>query len=255
MPRKNQNKNKRRNRRNRKLKRRNNFRLTTARQFYDLADRTICLIRVCEAFTDDPAQPVLKYTWIGNGLFNPFGTSGNAQPSWFKPWMAMYAKYRILGSSIQLQMTNTTNSDPYEVSVYPTVDSTIVNSVAEAKTQPFNRSRLVGPLSGMSNSTVRNRMVSKKMFGRGVMGDEGFAGDFTSNPANKWYWQVFFQTIIGSNVKPSFIATVSFNVIFYGRLSQGETTPLLAKLWDHKQQTQSPILFVSECKEYKMDEL
>lgn len=215
----------------RRLDRKSRFMLTTSFQNNDLSDRCKCICAVSEAFTDVPGNPVLKYSFVANGMFDPFGTSSDAQPSWFKPWMALYGKYRVVGASIDLQCTNVGTASPYEICVYPSDDGTIVNSVVEANTQPFSTRKLIGMSSGMSIGYLKNTMVSKKMFGRSVMGDENFAADVTSNPPFKWYWHIFISTLDGTNVTPSFICKIYFHVFFYGRLSQGMTSPGLQGLW------------------------
>lgn len=217
----------------------NKLRLSTSIEQTDLSDRTICNIAVSEAFSDDPGTFQNQYTFVANGLFNPLGSSGDGQPSWFKPWMAMYAKYRVVSSSIQLQCTNewttamgvNTYYHPYEIVVYPSVSSTFPSTVVGAKTQPFAVSKLIGPATGSSNGTVFNLIAASKVFGRNVMGDENFSGDFGDNPNNKFYWQIYAETLYGTNIYSSFIATVRFRVIFYGRLPQDLTAPSLSALY------------------------
>jgi len=217
---------------NRKFIRNNRSSLSTSIQQRDIADRNICNVAVSEWFNDNPASTNQTYTWVANGLFDPLGTSGTAQPSWFQPWMAMYAKYKVISSSIQLQCTNTTN-DPMEIVVYPTLVTAPLSTVVAAKTQPFAASKLIGPSSGSSNGVIRNYIVSSKLFGRNVMGDETFAGNLGTNPASKWYWQIFCTSLSTDYILLNFIVTIRFKVIFYGRLTQDLTTPSLTNYYQH----------------------
>jgi hypothetical protein len=209
-----------------RLSRNSRSSLSTSVQQRDIADRNICNVAVSEWFNDNPSSTNQTYTWIANGLFDPLGTSGSAQPSWFQPWMAMYAKYKVISSSIQLQCTNTTN-DPMEIVVYPTLVTAPLSTVVGAKTQPFSTSKLIGPSSGSSNGVIRNFIVSSKLFGRNVMGDETFAGNIGTNPASKWYWQIFCTSLSSDYIEVNFVLTMRFKVIFYGRLTQDLTTPSL----------------------------
>jgi len=159
------------------------------------------LFEVSEIFDMQASSQVFTTNLVANGLFNPGGTNFNAQPVGFNEYMALYTKYRVLKSSISLQIIN--NGDAAItgawIVVYPSVvSSSLAGSVATATCQPKSKSVFLGNYQGVGIARLRNQCTSQVAFGESAMLDENFSGDFGSNPAYKWYWIINLYSLAGS---------------------------------------------------------
>lgn len=154
--------------------------------------------------------------YSGNSLFDPDVSGVGSQPYWFDQWAAMYGKYRVVKSRIELELVNT-GSVHVDVCLVPTVGSPTDTSIYNISEWKYARKvPLAINTGGPSVRNVTMTMKTEKVFGLSktqMFDEDGYAADYTTNPAFRWYWQVFAQTVGGLTTTPA--VTIGVRVTYY----------------------------------------
>jgi hypothetical protein len=212
-------------------KRRGNSGIKTVSVGRNLADRVVTTIMVTEGEINEPLFFQDFQIFVANSLYNPLGTGGGAQPAYFNFWMAGFVKYRVLMSSIRVEFNNP-NATPVLVCVLPTLYTTQFSDITSAEDQRYAKSTLLSPAgTGKTQKNITTSMNSSKIFGKNCRFDENYAGDFGHSPNFKWYWQVYAETLDGSDITDQFVVKIKFRTEFYGLLPQTQTQPMLQSLF------------------------
>lgn len=161
----------------------------------------------------------------GNGLWDPRAGVINDQPTGFDQWMALYGRYRVLGSKIVVRFMNQSN-DPISVIVWPQIQSALPSTKPDVwKTQSYCQVKGVGPISGSTNCEIRSYMSSRNLYGYEEIGQNYlFSGSASANPANMWYWVVGLHKINANSLESVFCeVTIEYYCQFYDKLVLAES--------------------------------
>lgn len=184
-------------------------------------------LRVSEYFQDTNGTDTLNYIFIANGLYNPYATYASTQPAGFNYYMSAYLKYRVLGCKIRVRSVNTTTTGQW-LAIYPTLQNIPFTTIVQAETQKYSMLKIAGSKDSTPIISLNKFCTSRQIFGHNPYDDEDFSGDFGSNPPFKWYWVLLFYNP-GGVVTTSCVIDMEFDIVFYGRKTQDESTPSLMK--------------------------
>jgi len=137
----------------------------------------------------------------GNSIFDPDLTGTGGQPYLVDQWAAVYGYYTVIGSSIEVtSMVNAGSAATQRHGVTPATTSTVFGTTDQELSEERPYTKAVTPVMGGSaasntgQSVIRTYMSTAKINGmvrRQVEGDMQFAGLFSGNPANQWFWHVW----------------------------------------------------------------
>jgi hypothetical protein len=134
---------------------------------------------------------------------------------------AIYGAYRVTGSDIMVEATNSSPTHPVRLIVGATnVDpggtpsAAYVLSLAE---QPYAKSTIVS-LAGGPASKIKNQLSTERIYGNPMVKyDDNFSAPTTASPSNNWWWvigiyaQSLFTQVFTVNV------TMEVDIEFYNR--------------------------------------
>ncbi len=167
------------------------------------------------------AATTLGHVFTMNGLFDPDVTGAGAQPLGFDQWMAFYAKYRVISSSITVRANNLRTVEPVMLNLVPSRDSALLTDVSEIAEQPYSTKKIMSPRAG-GNDTVRlnNHLSIAKFAGiRSVNYDTQYSGNSSTNPDRPFFWQVYFTVVdgVGLEINATFQTEIVYTVELYNR--------------------------------------
>ncbi len=155
----------------------------------------------------------------GNGLLDPTGGMGNAQPIGYGELSAIFQQYTVFGSSIKVNGRNLDDQGLYVV-IYPTTEPQHKTSVTSCLALPnvvYTHTGVGG--SGDDVFSLSNYSTTAAQFGKSrtaVQNDDTFSALVTANPSELWNWNLqFFNEDNSSAVSISYNVVVTYYVDFF----------------------------------------
>lgn len=180
-------------------------------------------LKYCQAvvFTGGAATNLAQFR--ATSLFAPSLTLSGHQPFLFDQYAALYDRYMVYGSSINIQCMSDASS-VVQASVWPATDNSAPTPTVElARELPYSRSVLLpdGPVGGNSKVLNSVRMTTKRMRGGAVLDDQ-WGALTTASPTRQWFWNLFAGTLNGSaSSASSYMVTIYYRCRFHKRVNQG----------------------------------
>ena len=150
----------------------------------------------------------------------PDYTSAGHQPRYFDQYSAVYSKYVVSSSSIRVSVMNNAGTSPVFVVVFPATDIPALLTGAPAAEYPrAKQSKLLG-VAGYQTATVSHRAATTTVLGLRPyqLNDLDFSSLVGSNPAQLWYWNLFFQNVNATNMTVSVSIEMEYNCEFFDRI-------------------------------------
>lgn len=203
---------------------RNRITTRTTRALTGIPDRT----RVKLAYTlfvsfTPTGTPDYGYFMRGNGPYDPdFSAVLGNQPTGWDQWVPFYSRSRTYASSLRVNALNrgTTLTSNQIITIVPVLNTNPVPNFEQASTLPYNRSKMIGPVSSGSNGVfLKNYMSTKKMYGQQVTQDDAFSSLNTTTPNRQWYWLINAATLdLTSTVALDLKITITYYIEFFDRV-------------------------------------
>jgi hypothetical protein len=200
------------------------------------------LVRSTVSLAPSAVRTVLRYTratavvgavgatatqiFSGNSLFDPDVTGAGGQPLGFDQWAAMYLKYRVLASSIEVNLATPGAASNAEALAYfvltPSNDASAFTTLEAGASQPYAKEWIMNGISGSfmfkpttsSMETALIMGVSKQS----VLTDDELSALTTASPANQWYWRISGRAAdSAATIAVQMTVTVSYLCDFYER--------------------------------------
>jgi len=132
----------------------------------------------------------------------------------FNELAGLYARYRVLASTIKVECANVSNLNPLMLVVAPTnLDPGATPSSAyilALKEQPYAKAISV-PLVGGPLGVIESRMTTEKIFGsKMVLFDDAFQAGIATVPTNNWFWVISWYSF--QLIATSFVTNVTIEV-------------------------------------------
>lgn len=184
------------------------------------------------ADSDDLTASVGAFSWQfrGNGPFDPDVTFVGVQPPAYDQWAALYQRYTVISSSIQVRAISRSVSNCMRVAVAPAADNSAVPSFDALSGFRYS---VVGDTTGGANGiTLRQRCKTAVVMGtteRSVLDSAQAAFDAaaTGLPGQQWFWNIAVETS-GSSDSVSLFVIVKYKLRFWRPVTQ--STSLTASL-------------------------
>lgn len=201
-------------------------------------DRQFKKMTVSGIFSTGSVAAIQNFQFSGSSVFDPFQSSGAAQPPGFDGMATQYSHYSVHASSCYVEPVSgitVTTGNPHIYTLYP-VTSTQVTLVQDGMSQAYSRTCLFNPSSGSSTGTdpgafsyhpkpyVYQKLKTDKFWRPGAAAvDDRVSSAVTTNPAEQWFWIVQIDTIDSSSTfTSSFICKITYYVEFYGRTGDNQ---------------------------------
>lgn len=155
----------------------------------------------------------------GNSVYDPQYSAGGHQPLFFDQYIAVYEKYRVIGSSVRLQITNE-STQALNVAILPT--STPISLTTFQAVLEQNRSSAIRtvPPSQYLISTQKRYCSTRQATGatKSELYDQDYAGTFNSDPVNLWYWNFYLNSVDNvTAIDARILLTITYYVEFFDR--------------------------------------
>ena len=165
-------------------------------------------------------------TFRGNGAYDPDVAIGGHQPLAYDQLAALYSKYYVHGSRIEISVMN--NQDPGAVThlnktitlvCYPSVRATPVsNGMANLIEQPYAQRVQTSPVltaGARKNLSMQYRNTSE-VFGSSST-DQDFKAEVTATPAKEWFWVIWAGCEGQEPINISLTVKIYYDVTFFAR--------------------------------------
>ena len=162
-----------------------------------------------------------EYAFRGNSCFHPDAITGGHQPLYYDQYSLLYDKYRVMGSSIKIDVINSSGTSTMFYAIEPNTDDASIGDVSTFYEQTRSGAPKIVPIAGRLSSKMVKYVSTRRVCGltKSQMMDDTFASRTNNNPNNVWYWNLFFQSMDGTaHVTGYFMVKITYYVQFYDRL-------------------------------------
>jgi len=163
------------------------------------------------------------YRFQPTGAFDIDPSIGGTVPPGFAEMALLYNSYRVKGSRITVEASNTAPAQAVQLTVFPTnVDPGASPSgtfITSARENPYAISKMCAPVGGQAVKIVTN-MSTQKMFGNPMTNyDDNFSALVNAIPVNNWYWIIVFYSpaTIASTYPFLMSVLIEVDIEFYDR--------------------------------------
>lgn len=165
--------------------------------------------------------PYFQYIFRGNSLFDPNLTGTGHQPMYFDQYAALYSRYRVIGSAIQLDVVNISGDSALFYVCEPNTDQSTIVDISTLYEQARSGAPKIIPIAQRITSRMKKYASTKKVCGltRTQLFDDTFAASTVSNPSNTWFWNILFASVDGVTVPAGqLIVKITYYCQFFDRL-------------------------------------
>lgn len=166
----------------------------------------------------------------GNGAYDPDFAAGGQQPMYFDELTALWQRYCVLSSQIQVNAINRTatgGASFTKVGVYPLGRATPESDLPSATERDNCKYAQLGPNTGdqgIINITHYAKATQVLGKARDENTDDVLSALYTTNPARQWYWHVFAGTLDNlSDINVFLDVTLTYYVKFYDKIDVGRS--------------------------------
>jgi hypothetical protein len=190
-------------------------------------DELRCLLEYNEVVTITSSSGIpASYLFLGNSCFDPNSTGTGAQPLYFSVLAAIYSRYRVHASRMEVTCTPTTDASApgaadVVVAPIPSTSYSVVVSMDSLKAQRFSKQNYA--VTGAKPARLITAVSTGEVFGlpyQIVDVDDVFQATVSGSPSRTYYWQFATQAVDGSS---TIAVRVNFKLILdttmYGRVS------------------------------------
>jgi hypothetical protein len=171
------------------------------------------------------------YVFSGNGIFDPNITGTGGQPVNFDDWAAIYGRYRVYGSKISVDFTNTgttTSTGQMLFCLAPrhtTTAVTTLNAWLSAASNLYAKHTQFTSSSTTSRGT--NPFISSRISVQDILGyktsaiddDDTLQALTSANPNHQFYWHLMTQMTDQTSSQTTYMTVrIEYDVEFFDRL-------------------------------------
>ena len=174
-----------------------------------------------DLITLSPGTARSQYTFRGNSLFDPDYTGTGHQPRYFDQYAEVYSKYKVLSSSIVVELINGGGAAGVIFCVIPNTDILTFTSWPLVAEMPMAKTSPIVPVASrypfrLNHSTTTERVCGLRP---GQVNDEDWSATTGANPLQVWYWNVCIESVdTTTNLAVSFRVSLIFDAVLYERL-------------------------------------
>lgn len=171
--------------------------------------KTLVMKYSAQSSITTPDQNPITVSISGNNINNVIPSAASVSvPTGYNQWQAFYDFFEVIDTNITIKIINQSVTESCQTVLFPQLNGITTVSLAEAVTQKFSKSSLVGHADGTSNHTLNHRINTISLFGAKRSETTPFISGFvvTATPVKTWFWNL----TIGN---PNTLGTAGVNVI------------------------------------------
>lgn len=162
------------------------------------------------------------HVFRGNSIYDPDFTSTGHQPLYTDYYDETYSKYKVLGSTITVELVNWTSADsPYLIVLPLTEAISSLSGVSFYELSELPRARMTNyqAPSGRVPIKIKYNMKTSVILGLmdGAIKDEDYSATFTNNPGSIWYWNLALYCAAANNMVQYMKISIVYDVLIYER--------------------------------------
>jgi hypothetical protein len=190
------------------------------------SDRMKCCLTYTERFPSfiGNSSAATTYEYCGNDLFDPNFTGTGGQPKYFDQLSALYNRYRVYSSAIEVIGYNTTTAqttyvDLVVVPVNTTTAAFSVDSMMSLPRAQWRSCNVNRPVKIQSHVTTSTQLGVKD-----VEGADRLQALVTASPAERWLWAIGARSYDNSTASTFNVdVKVTYYCEFYDRKIQTDS--------------------------------
>lgn len=143
-----------------------------------------------------------EHSYSANSLFDPRQSLGGEQPPGFDEWSAFYNRYRVLSSTIKVELiplTNTLTSMVDCVILPSRSNPSLLTTFDAIRTNTFAKHAICTNLDAGDIKTVANYVNIGKFMGEDIRTQNIFSALISSDPNTQVFWQIFTTAADGAS--------------------------------------------------------
>lgn len=190
-------------------------------------------LKYCEEISINAGiAAVATYVFRANSLFDPNFTGVGHQPMGFDEWMARYARYAVISSTLTMRyVTETTsNATPCYFCIAQTATGSVYSGVTptlllENKDHSaVKQGGLIYHYNTNNNNKVSSRWSARKWYRRSAVSDYDLQADSGSNPNEVCFFECCAASVAGNDpATHSFLVTIYFKCAFFDPLTLAQS--------------------------------
>jgi len=160
------------------------------------------------------------YAFRGNSAYDPDYTSVGHQPRYYDTYGSIYAKYKVYGSSLTVEMINASNNNTTLFAIVPLSDVLSPAAFHEAAELPRARVSQIVPVASRYPQRLFHKAKTAAILGldNAQLANDVYSGDVGANPTSIWYWNIVaYATDSATELLYNIRVTVTYDVLFYDR--------------------------------------
>ncbi len=166
------------------------------------------------------SNPYTVYQWRGNGPYDPDFTGTGHQPRYFDQYAAIYNKYKVFASKIEIEMINGSGVAAAIFSVVPLTETVSAINWTQMAELPRAKCSEILPVAARYPFKVTHQATTSEIIGlqQGQIKDEDYASTVTGVPSQVWYWNLLVSSIDALTIiGVSFRLRITYDTLFYDR--------------------------------------
>jgi len=152
--------------------------------------------------------------FTGNAIHECDVTGSTGQPLYHDELEAIYARYRVVSSSIVVQILNSA-AEGVCVAVVPTADATALTAQKNACEQARSRYIICGSDNSVDSTSLAHFATSRSLYPGVVTNSSLSQAGMAAGPTLTWYWHVFSESATAEAQDCYLYVTIVYNCILF----------------------------------------
>lgn len=172
------------------------------------------------------AVSYMPYVFRGNSVFDPDYTGTGHQPLYYDQYGAIYNRYCVAGSAIQLDVINDAGGAALQYTVEPSTNVSTFTDISAVYEQSRAGAPKIVPIAARVSSRFKRYASTRQVSGlTKIMSEsDAWTSSIGNNPSENWFWNILFQSMDGSSaVDGYFVVKLIYYVHFYDRITIGQS--------------------------------
>jgi hypothetical protein len=163
------------------------------------------------------------YVYRGNCCFDPNFTGVGAQPVGFDQLTALWSRFKVHGSRIEVKLIQCTQIAA--LSVTPSLVSSTPSSMQVSLQTPYNVNMMIPSTVPTNNLKLTKYIETRKIFGYpNIFQDDVFAGSGSSSPNHVFFWVLnaaTFDEVTTATMRVN--VKITYDIEFYNRVNLSQS--------------------------------
>jgi hypothetical protein len=158
-------------------------------------------------------------TYRANGMFDPQVAVGGHQPLYFDQLSQLYARFKVISASCNIEGINRGGSDAWGICIYPSSDPAPLGYL-NALEQQFHIPNTIVPVAQGDVKRLSSYEKSAKMIGTKLFDDQSW-GSVTADPVSLWYFHIDVQNLasIPTTTQGEFRVVIEYYAEWFDRFA------------------------------------